>query len=171
MKDMRDGMRLRGRVDWWVQAKPGGPIIRRGSTHNLITDLGAEMYLERALGIASPPAAPVGMKLGTGSTAPAVTGAGSALQTYLTGSNLVFDGGFPTSSLVLGARRGQFKCTWGAGVAVTATPITEVVLFNDANANATSTAANTLARALITGGAKDSNAVLTVIWNHDLTPA
>lgn len=138
---------------------------------NLISQVGDQYYGERAAGIASPPAQIVGMKLGTGTTAVAKTGAGAALVTYKTGSNVLIASGFPTSSLSGSSRRIQWKGSWAAGIA-TDSALAEAVLFNDANANATSTAANTIARVLlspvINKGADDT---LDLTWNHDLLGA
>ena len=58
-------------------------------------------------------ATPTGMKLGTGSTAPAKSGAGAAVVTYLTGSNKAFDATFPTA--VAGVV--TYKRTYAAGEA------------------------------------------------------
>jgi hypothetical protein len=144
-----------------------GEIRWRVQTHNLITQVGDQYYGERAAGIASPPAQVTGMKLGTGSTAVAKTGAGAALTTYLTGSDVAIDGGFPASSLSGSSRQIAWQTTWNPGVATTASTITEAVIVNDALANATSTAANTIARALLAGaGAKAAGDTLVVVWNH-----
>jgi hypothetical protein len=140
---------------------------------NLITDAGDLYYAAKAItGIApASPAAPTamsGMKLGTGSTAVAKAGAGAALVTYLTASNAAFDATYPQTSN-LGSGLGVnsvYRTTWAAGVATNAA-ITEVVVCNDAGTNATSSAANSAARALfgsaINKGASDS---LVVTWSH-----
>lgn len=114
----------------------------------------------------------VGMKLGTGSTAVAKTGAGAALVTYLTNSHQVFDATFPSSSLSTG-RVITYKVTYAAGKATSAsTAITEAVIFLDFLADATSTAANTTARALLAGiGSKQSTDTLTLTWTHTLLGA
>lgn len=116
--------------------------------------------------------AAVGMKLGTGSTAVAKTGAGAALVTYLTNSHQIFDSTWPQSSLST-SRVIQYKVTYAAGKATSAsTAITEVVIFLDFLADATSTAANTTARALLAGiGSKQTTDTLTVTWNHNLLGA
>jgi hypothetical protein len=77
--------------------------------------------------------------------------------------------GTPTSALNGVLRRITYTATFAAGKATTAGTITEVALVNDAIAtDATSTAANTLSRALLTGlgskGAADSLA-LTYTWD------
>lgn len=151
---------------------PDGNLISEYKGKNLITQRGDQYYGERAAGIASPPGQVTGMKLGTGSTAVAKTGAGAALVTYLTNSHQAIDGGFPTSALSGSSRRITWKTTWAAGKATTASPITEVVLIIDTLADATSTDTNTIARALITGvGSKGASDTLAVTWTHDLLGA
>lgn len=150
-----------------------GELLERFEGSNLVTQIGDQMYGERGAGIASPPAIPTGMKLGAGSTAVAKTGAGAALVTYLAGSNKAFDATYPQSTLNGAARRIIYKRTYAAGEATTASPITEAVIVNDTIAtDATSTAANTVSRILVTGiSAKASTDTLTATWNHDLLGA
>ena len=110
-----------------------------------------------------------GMRYGTGTTAVAKTGAGAAIVTYVAASPQALDANFPTSALSGSSRRIQYKVTWAAGTA-TSNAISEVVITNEAPlSDAAGTAANTIARALISPvvnkGAGDS---LTVTWNHDL---
>lgn len=146
-----------------------GELLFREVTHNLISQTGDQCYGERGAGIAGAPAVPTGMKLGTGSTPVAKTGAGAALVTYLANSQQAFDAGFPTSALNVAARQLTYKVTFAAGKATTASPITEVVIVNDAIADATSAAANTISRALLTGiPAKAASDTLTVVWTHSL---
>ncbi len=145
-------------------------LAERVEIHNLITQVGDQYYGERAAGIASPPGQVTGMKLGTGSTAVAKTGAGAALVTYRSGSHKAIDGSFPTSSLVVASRQIQWKTSWTAGV-VNGSALTEVALINDVLADATSSAANTIARALfgpMTLGTLDT---LAITWNHLLLGA
>lgn len=161
-----DRIGIRGLVTATCYAEDGA-VRWRVETHNLLTQTGDQYYGERAAGIASPPAQVTGMKLGTGSTAVAKTGAGAALVTYLSGSDVAIDGGFPDSSLSGSSRQIAWQTTWGPGVATTATTIAEAVIVIDALANATSTAANTIARALLSGaGAKAAGDTLVVVWNH-----
>lgn len=139
---------------------------------NLVTQVGDQYYGERAAGIGSPPAQVTGMRLGTGSTAVAKTGAGAAIVTYTTASQVAISGGFPTSSIPGSARRIQWQALWGAGVA-TASGLNEVVITNETPiTNVAGSAANTIARALLSPvvnkGASDT---LTVTWNHDLLGA
>lgn len=169
MSDTSDRVPMTGRVEWTLR-DARGRIKARGVTHNLVTQVGDQMYSERGAGIASPPAVPTGMKLGTGSTAVAKTGAGAALVTYLANSQLAFDATYPQSALNGAARRITYKCTFAAGKATSAaTAITEAVLVNETLADATSAAAATVARVLLTGiASKQSTDSLTVTWTHDL---
>jgi hypothetical protein len=138
---------------------------------NLITDAGDLYYAGMAIALVTPaaPAQPTkmtGMKLGTGSTAAAKSGAGAALVTYLSASNLAFDATWPvTQNLGAGLGvNGQYKTTWGAGVATNAA-ITEAVIVNDAGTNATSTAANTAHRVVFTAINKGASDTLVITWN------
>lgn len=159
---------IRGTVEWTLTG-PDGQTKCHGVTHNLVTQTGDQYYGERAAGITSPPAQVTGMKLGTGSTAVAKTGAGAALVTYLSNSHQALDTGFPASSLSGSARRITWQAVWAAGKATTASAITEVVLVNETLADATSAASATIARALLSGiAAKASGDTLTVTWNHDV---
>lgn len=140
-------------------------LAERLEIHNLITQTGDQYYGERAAGISSPPGQVTGMKLGTGSTAVAKTGAGAALVTYLSGSQKAIDGSYPASSLVSTSRQIQWKTSWGAGV-VNGSALREVVLINDVLADASSSAANTIARALFGPMTLGSLDTLAITWNH-----
>jgi hypothetical protein len=150
-----------------------GNLIESFRGKNLVTQVGDQMYGEKGAGIGSPPASPTGMRLGLGSTAVAKTGGGAALTTYLSGSNKAFDATYPQSSLNGSSRRITYKRTYAAGEATTASAITEAVIVNDTIAtDATSTAANTISRILVTGiSAKGASDTLTATWNHDLLGA
>src|SRR6185436_10983388 len=126
---------LIGNVHW--ELSRDGVVLRRGESRNLVTQVGDQLYAERGAAIASPPATPTGMKLGTGSTATSKAGAGAALTTYLANSHLAFDATYPKSSLSGSARRITYICTYGPGKATSASPITEAVIVNEALANAT----------------------------------
>jgi len=139
---------------------------------NLITTAGDQYYAQKGIVGISPanPAAPTavnGMKLGTGTTAAAKSGAGAALVTYLSGSNVAFDATFPSAAAVGGDTgwNATYKTTWGAGVATNGA-ITEVAIVNDQGTNATSTAANTISRAVIASVNKAAGDTLAVTWNH-----
>jgi hypothetical protein len=154
-----------------------GALLERCETTNLVTQVGDQMYGERAVGLGTL-AAPTGMRLGTGANTggnvPAKTGTGAALTTYLSGSNKAFDATYPQSSLSgANARRITYRRTYAAGEATTASAITEIVIVNDTIAtDATSTAANTISRAAVAGiSAKAATDSLVATWNHDLLGA
>ncbi len=158
---------IKGTVKWELFDKDGN-LRDHGVTNNLVTQIGDQMYGERGVGITAV-AIPTGMKLGTGSTAPAKTGAGAALVSYLTNSHQAFDASYPASSLSGSARRITYKSTFAAGKATSGSAITEVVIVNEALANSTSAASATIARALLSGvAAKGADDVLVVTWTHDL---
>lgn len=152
-----------------VLTGPDGEVKATSVTKNLITAVGDQYYAGRAALPSSLPAQVTGFKLGTGSTAPAKTGAGAALVTYLTGSNKANDGGFPTA--VAGVV--TWKRIYAAGEATTASPITEAALVTETISNDdTSTAAETISRALIVGiGSKGALDTLTLTWTHTLLGA
>jgi hypothetical protein len=149
-----------------------GELKDRRWFSNLITDAGDLYNVTRVLSAVAP-AAPAdatkvtGMKLGTGTTAVAKSGAGAALVTYLTASNVAFDATWP-KAVNLGAGLGvnaQYQTTWPAGTATNAA-ITEAVIVNDSATNATSTAANTISRTVFTAINKTATDVLVGTWNH-----
>ena len=145
---------------------PDGTVKRRVEFHNLITTAG-DGYNAACIAGESPTAAS-GMKLGTGTTAAAKSGAGAALVTYEAASNQAFDATYPKSSAVAGTDTGyvvEHMCTWAPGD-VTETALTEVVIVNDAATNATSTAANTYARATFDAINKAAGDTLEVLWYH-----
>jgi hypothetical protein len=138
---------------------------------NLITDAGDLYYASMAIALVTPaaPAQPTkmtGMKLGTGVTAVAKSGAGAALVTYISGSNNPFDATFPVIQN-LGAGlgvNGQYKTTWAAGD-VTNSAITEAVIVNDAGTDLTSVAANTSHRIVFSAINKTASDSLVITWN------
>ena len=87
MKNNSDILEIEGNGFWELRDAETGEMVDAGSFTNIVTALGGAMYAKRAVGIASPPNAPTGMKLGTGTTAASLTGAGAALGTYLGNSN------------------------------------------------------------------------------------
>lgn len=151
---------------------PNGDVKERRVCKNLITDAGDLYYATKNIVGISPanataPTAASGMKLGTGTTAAAKSGAGSALVTYLTASNQAFDATYPMTSN-LGAGLGvtaKYQVTYAAGTA-TNSALTEAVIVNDAGTNATSTAANTISRLVFTAINKGASDTLTVSWEH-----
>jgi hypothetical protein len=139
---------------------------------NLITDAGDLYYAGKAIAAIAPasPAAPTaanGMKLGSGSTAVAKSGAGGALVTYISGSNIAFDASYPQTANLGGGLgvNAVYKTTWAAGVATNGA-ITEVAIVNDQATNATTTAANTYSRAIISSVNKTASDTLAITWNH-----
>jgi hypothetical protein len=139
---------------------------------NLITTAGDQYYAQKGIVGISPasPTAPTaanGMKLGTTATAAAKSSTGASLVAYLTGSNVVFDATYPQSSAVGGDTGwyATYKTTWNAGVATSAT-INEVAIVNDQATNATTTAANTYSRAVLSTINKTASDTLAVTWNH-----
>ena len=164
---MNENTTIEGIVEWELRG-PNGEIKSAGKVRNLITSVGDQYYAGRAALSSSLPAQVTGMKLGTGSTAPAKSGAGAALVTYLTDSHQANDGGYPTAAAGVVTHR----VTYAAGKATSASPITEVVLVTDALANATSSAANTISRALLSGiGSKQAGDSLQVTWTHTILGA
>lgn len=140
--------------------------------NNLITDAGDLYNAQKVITSIAPanaaaPTAMTGMKLGTGTTAAAKNGAGAALVTYLSASNVAFDSTYPQTSN-LGAGLGVtavYKTTWGAGVATNAA-LTEAVIVNDSVTNATSSAANTISRVVFTAINKGALDTLAITWSH-----
>lgn len=169
-RDLDGVVKMQGRVEAVLRG-PDGRIKARCVTKNLITSVGDQYYAGRAALASGLPAQATGMRLGTGSTAVAKSGAGAAIVTYLSGSNKAFDATYPTAT----GGVVTYKRTYAAGEATTASAITEVVINNDtiANDNATTaTAANTIARALLAGiGSKGASDTLTVTWTHTLLGA
>ena len=140
--------------------------------HNLVTDIGDEYYAKKAIvGVApanaTAPTAISGMKLGTGVTAAAKSGAGAALGTYISGSNSAFDTSFPSTENLGGGLgwNAIYKCTWAEGDSTNAA-ITEAVIVNDSATDATSTAANTYARITFTAVNKTATDSLVITWKH-----
>jgi hypothetical protein len=151
---------------------PDGALKQVVPFANLITTAGDEYYAKKGIVGISPanPSAPTaasGMKLGTGTTAAAKSGAGAALVTYESGSNNPFDASFPSAAAVGGdgGWNATYKVTWAAGD-VTETALTEVVIVNDAGTDATSTAANTYSRAVFTAINKGASDSLAITWTH-----
>ena len=144
-----------------------GNLIHREIVQNLVTAVGDQYYAGRAVLAAGLPDQITGMKLGSGATTPAKSGAGAALATYLDDSHQAL-----TATPTVSNGSATFIAHWAAGKATTASPITEVVLVNEALTNATSAAANTVARALISGvPSKSPTDELTVTWTHTLLGA
>lgn len=164
-------LRLLGRVVIELFDEHGNLLDYR-DVRNLITTAGDQYYAQKGIVGVSPanPSAPTvasGMKLGTGTTAAAKSGAGAALVTYETASNNPFDSTFPSAAAVGGdgGWNAVYKTTWAAGD-VTETALTEAVIVNDAAADATSTAANTYARVVFAAVNKGASDSLAITWTH-----
>lgn len=153
---------------------PDGELKQSTSFENRITDAGDLYNASMIIALvgtpnAAQPTKVTGMKVGTGTTAAAKNGAGAALVTYTTAiiANRIFDTTHP-QVVNLGAGAGVnavYKCSWAAGQA-TSTGLTEVVLVNDAATDATSTAANTVSRAVFASTPKGALDTMTITWNH-----
>ena len=165
--DLESGAGATGEVTW-VLTGPDGEVKSSGTNHNTITQVGDQVLAERAVGITTTAAAN-GVKLGSGTTAEAKTGAGAGLVTYLPDSHIALP--TPTSSVVSNKRQLVFTAVWPAGKATAAGNITEAAIVNDyaSGTNATSTAANTLARVILTptvpSKAAGDSLTLTWTWN------
>lgn len=156
---------------------PDGKLKDERCVHNAITTAGDEYYAKRSAA-AVVPAAPAdvtkvtGMKLGTGATAAAKSGAGAALVTYESGSNNPFDATFP-DLIDLASDTGwqiRYRTTWAAGD-VTETALTEAVIVNDAGTDATTTAANTISRVVFSAINKTASDSLVITWLHTFNAA
>lgn len=151
---------------------PDGELKEQQIVKNLVTTAGDEYYAKKAITAIAPaspsaPTAATGMKLGTGATAAAKSGAGAALVTYESASNNLFDGSFPTTIDETGDTgwSASYKVTWAAGD-VTETALTEAVIVNDAASDATSSAANTYSRVTFSAINKTAADSLAITWNH-----
>lgn len=151
---------------------PDGRLKSLEPFANLITTAGDQYYAQKAIVGISPasPSAPTamnGMKLGTGTTAAAKSGAGAALVTYLSGSNVAFDSTYPQAAAVGGDTgwNATYKTTWPAGTA-TNSAITEAVIVNDQATNATTIAANTASRVVFSAQNKGALDSLAITWSH-----
>lgn len=149
-----------------------GHLIETRSFANAITTVGDEYYAKRAVaGIGTPnlaqPTLVNGMKLGTGTTAAAKSGAGAALITYEAASNNLFDTTHPQTADETGDTgwSAVYKTSWAAGD-VTETALTEAVIVNDAATDATSTAPNTISRVVFTAINKGASDTLAITWKH-----
>lgn len=156
-----------------------GSIKQRAPFANIITTKGDEYYAKQAI-IGVPPVSASaglsvanGMKLGNDSaTTASKSSTGAALVTYLTGSNAAFSATYPQTAAVGGdgGWNVTYQSAWAAGVA-TSSDIEEVVIINDYTSNATSTVANTYARAILTTINKGSGDSLTITWTHKFVGA
>lgn len=160
-----------------VALRRDGHLLRAVPFANLITTAGDEYYARKVItGIApanaTAPTAASGMKLGTGTTAATKSGTAAALGAYIAGSNNPFDAAYPQAAAVGGDAgwNATYRTSWAAGD-VTNTAITEVALVNDAGTDATSSAANTYARAVFAAVNKAAGDSLEITWAHKLLGA
>lgn len=147
---------------------PDGELKTRVASSNLVTAVGDQLYASRGAGLTSS-AVPTGMKLGTGDEPVTKTGAGAALETYLTGSNVPFDNTYPQ----VAGGVATYRCTWDPGEGTSASPITEAVIVTETiTNNDTSTAAETVSRVLLAGiGSKGAGDTLILTWTHTVLGA
>jgi hypothetical protein len=167
-----DVMGIRGRISY-VLLDGAGRVLLEASVPNLVTQVGDQYYGERAAAISGAPAVATGMQLGSGTTAPAKTGAGASIVTLVAASLVAFSV-TPASSLSGSSRRITYQAFWAAGVATSTSPvIAEVALVNQATATQTvAPAANTIARGLLSPTVpKAAGDTLAVTWTHDLLGA
>lgn len=155
---------------WDIQAITSTTITLRGTTGNGVGGAAGTVQSFTTAMVS-------GMRLGTGSTAAAKTGAGAAIVTYVSAitASKAIDGGFPTSSQPGGAgtaRQIQWKTTWNAGEA-TQNGLAEVVLtVEQPLTDVAGSAANTIARALLSPTVnKGASDTLAVTWNHNILGA
>ncbi|MFA7296264.1 MAG: hypothetical protein WC211_03635 [Dehalococcoidia bacterium] len=156
-----------GMVGWMRIRVVGadGRVKDDRTVKNLITRVGDQTYMERGAGIGVL-SEPTGMRLGTGTTAVAKTGAGAAIVTYIAASAKALDAA-ASSGLTGSARTITYETTWVAGEATNGA-IAEVVLTNESPlTNVAGSAANTVARALISPVvSKLADDSLVVTWTH-----
>lgn len=169
---MHGDVALRG----WGEAVltgPDGQVRHRQPFVNLITDKGDEYYAKMGAALvgtpnAAQPTKVTGMKLGTGTTAAAKSGAASYIGTYISGSNQAFDSSYPQTSAV-GTDVGwyiTYRAVWAAGDSTNAA-IAEVVVCNDSATDDGGSAAECISRAVFTSTInKAAGDTLTVTWNH-----
>lgn len=136
---------------------------------NLITTAGDQYYAKMGIVGVSPatPSAPTlaaRMKLGTGTTAAAKSGAGAVLVTWLNTS--AFDATYPQAAAVGGDTgwNATYKTTWAAGTA-TNSAITEATISTDTT-GAVGLAADTISRVVFTAVNKGASDTLAITWSH-----
>lgn len=136
---------------------------------NLITTVGDQYYATRAVaGIGTPniaqPTLVTRMKLGTGTTPAAKSGAGAVLVTWL--NTQLFDTTHPTISAVGGDTgwNATYKASWAAGTATNAA-ITEATISTDTT-GAVGLAADTIARTVFAAVPKAAADSLAITWSH-----
>lgn len=163
----RDGFDVQG----FVRARLFGPdgVLKQDQTqHNIITQVGRQYLTRRAANISALPGQVSGAKLGQGTTAEAVTGAGAHIVTYITASQKAIDGSYPTEAAQGNGSRITWQITWAAGLATNAN-INEVILTNEATlTDAAGSSANTVGRAILAVVNKGAGDSLVVTWTWDI---
>ena len=142
---------------------------------NLITTAGDQYYAKMGIVGVSPanataPTLAARMKLGTGTTAAAKSGAGAVLVTWL--NTQAFDATYPQAAAVAGTDTGwtaTYKTTWAAGTA-TNSAITEATISTDTT-GAVGLAADTISRTVFTAVNKGASDTLAITWSHRLLGA
>lgn len=158
---------LKGIVTIELRDEAGNLKVRR-HTRNIVTQNGNQYYADRASGVTTPNQV-TGMRLGTGTTAAATTGAGAAIVTHITGSNVAIDGGFPTGGTGAGtSRRTTWQSTWAAGTATNAAIAEAVVTNLSPIGTGAGAAADTVSRVTFTAINKTATDSLVITWQHDL---
>ena len=150
---------------------PDGRVKQRSIGRNLVTDHGDNWLAARAYDNTQDIVS--GMRLGTGTTAAAKSGAGAAIVTYITGSQQALDATATDATKGAGAGwRTTYIATWIAGD-VTNAAIAEVVLTDETPlTDVAGTAANSVAR-YVFGATIDKQAgdSLEVTWQVDILGA
>jgi hypothetical protein len=163
---MQDGFGMEGRVRVRLFDENGN-VKHDEVAPNRVTLVGSRYLTSRAIAEGTQNAQATGMKLGTDSaTVASFTGAGAALVGYITASNKTFESGYPNTAVQGNGARINWRCVWGTGVA-TNSDIEECVIVNDAATNATTTEANTYARAIISPVNKGPSDTLQIDWTWD----
>jgi hypothetical protein len=166
---IHDRTMLRGEVEWMLFDENGNLKVH-GRNKNLITRFGDQWYGEKAAGIGAH-ATVTGMRLGTGVTAVAKSGAGAAIVTYINASNKALDA-TPTSALFGASRRITSQTTWNAGQATNSAISEAVMTVENPLTNSAGVEGNTIARALLSPVVdKQAGDVLILIWRNDLLGA
>ena len=150
---------------------PDGEVKYHEIGENLVTDYGDEHIANRLFDDTFDIV--TGMRLGTGVTAAAKSGAGAAIVTYETGSNEDLDAAATVSDLGGGSgHRTIHVCTWIAGD-VTEAALAEVVLSDEtALTDVAGVVGDTVARFVFAATIdKQAGDQLVVTWNIDFLGA
>jgi hypothetical protein len=165
--EVPDGFDVKGRVRMRIWDELG--LLKYDhESPNVITQVGRQFLVKRALAIATIPDLPSGAKLGQGTTAESTTGAGAHIVTYISTSQKAIDGSFPTEAAQGVGSRATFQITWAAG-GIAASNVNEVIITNqNPLADNAGLTANTLARAVVPVANKLLADTLVVGWTWDI---